>query len=96
LKIRRPILSNQRGQTMIEYVLLMAVVVGAIILVIGKLKESQFFFKKFTQPLVKHMTYNYKYGDPKAQGWDEGTPRLHMQISEPAGATFRIFQPRRR
>jgi len=92
---RRKLLQNQRGQSMIEYVLVMAVVVGGIILIMGKLKQSEFFFKKFTEPLVKHMTYNYKYGDPGAQGWDEGNPRRHIQISDPQGATFRMFQPDR-
>lgn len=92
---KRKFLRNQRGQTIIEYVLVMAVVVSAIMLIMGKLKQSQFFFKKFTEPLVKHMTYNYKYGDPRAQGWDEGQPRLHIQISQPQGATFRMFQPDR-
>jgi hypothetical protein len=95
LKARLRLARNQRGQTMIEYLLTMFVVVTAIIFVLGRLKESDFFFKRFTEPLVKHITYNYKYGDPRAQGWDEGGARLHIQISEPAGQTFRLFQPKR-
>jgi Flp pilus assembly pilin Flp len=90
---KRRILRNQRGQTMVEYLLMMAIMMGALIVMIGKLKQSNFFFKRFTEPLVRHITYNYKYGDPRAQGWDEGNPKLHIQISEPAGATFRLFQP---
>jgi hypothetical protein len=87
------IIRNQRGQSMVEYVMVMFVVVSAIIFVIGKMKESQFFFKRFTEPLVKHVTYNYKYGDPGAQGWDEGQARMHIQIFEPQGQTGRLFQP---
>lgn len=94
LKRRLQLLRNQRGQTMVEYLLMMAIMLGAVIVVMGKLKQSNFFFKRFTEPLVKHITYNYKYGDPRAQGWDEGTPKLHIQISEPSGATFRLFQPK--
>jgi hypothetical protein len=90
---RRRILRNQRGQTMVEYLLMMAIMVGALIVMMAKLKDSNFFFEKFIEPLVKHITYNYKYGDSKAQGWDEGTPKLHIQISEPQGTTFRLFQP---
>lgn len=88
-------LRNQRGQSVLEYVLMMAIVVGALLLIMGKLKQSQFFYKRFTEPLVKHVTYNYKYADPRAQGWDEGTPRLHIQQSKPGNNTFRIFQPRK-
>jgi hypothetical protein len=90
---RRRILRNQRGQTMLEYLLMMAIMMGALIVMIGKLKQTNFFYKRLTEPLVKHITYNYKYGDPRAQGWDEGNPKLHIQISEPSGATFRLFQP---
>ena len=89
---RRPRL-DQKGQSMFEYLLMMLVVVTAIIVMIGQMKKSQFFYKKFTEPLIKHITYNYKYADPGAQGWDEGTPRRHIQISEPEGTNFRIFQP---
>ena len=84
---------GQKGQSTLEYLLVMFVVVGAIVAVIGQMKKNQFFFKRFTEPLVKHITYNYKYADPGAQGWDEGGARKHIQISEPAGQTFRIFQP---
>lgn len=80
---------------MVEYLLMMVIVVSALLLILGKLKKSEYFFKKFTEPLVKHITYNYKYADPTAQGWDEGSPRSHIQIQEPQGQTFRLFQPAR-
>jgi hypothetical protein len=89
----KKILKNQKGQSIVEYVLVMAIVVTAIIFVLGKMKKSEFFFKRFTEPLVKHLAYNYKYAEPSAQGWDEGTPNAHIQIQEPQGRTFRLFQP---
>lgn len=90
-------IKNQRGQSILEYILVMMVVLTAIILVLGNLKKSEFFFKKFAEPLVKHITYNYKYGDSGSQGWDEGTPKLHIQISKPNDSqTFRLFQPRKK
>lgn len=92
---RKKILRNQRGQSIVEYLLVMVIVVSALLIVLGRLKESEYFFKRFTEPLVKHITYNYKYADPTAQGWDEGNPRKHIQISEPQGTTFRLFQPSR-
>lgn len=80
---------------MLEYMLVMCVIVGAMLLLLKLLKDSQFFYKKITKPLVSHIVYNYKYGDPRAQGWDEGTPKLHIQISRPnEGQTFRLFQPK--
>ena len=87
--------NRESGQSVVEYLLVLAVIVGGILLVMKLLKESNFFHKKFTEPLVKHITYNYKYGDPNAQGWDEGSPKLHIQISRPnEGQTFRLFQPK--
>lgn len=92
----KKILKNQKGQSMVEYVLVMFVVVTALIFVLAKLKKSEFFFKKFAEPLVKHITYNYKYADSGAQGWDEGSPKRHIQISRPNDSqTFRLFQPRK-
>ena len=86
---------DQRGQSVFEYMLVLLVIVGAILLVMSLLKKSNFFYKKVTEPLVRHITYNYKYGDPRSQGWDEGNPRLHIQISRPnEGQTFRLFQPK--
>ncbi len=84
---------NQKGQSMVEYILVMAIVVTAIVVILGQMKKNEFFFKRFTEPLVKHLAYNYKYADPKAQGWDEGSPNSHIQIQEPQGRTFRLFQP---
>jgi hypothetical protein len=78
-----------------EYMLVLLAIVSGILILMGLLKKSNFFYKKVTEPLVKHITYNYKYGDPNAQGWDEGSPKLHIQISRPnEGQTFRLFQPK--
>lgn len=85
---------KQRGQSILEYVLVLCTIVGGILFVMNRLKSSNYFYKHLTEPLVKHMVYNYKYGDPRAQGWDEGTARLHIQVQEPKGATFRLFQPK--
>lgn len=94
--VRRSHGKKQEGQTVVEYLLVMSVVITGVLLVLGKLKRDQWFFKNISEPLVKHITYNYKYGDPGAQGWDEGQPNKHIQISKPGdGKTFRLFQPKR-
>jgi hypothetical protein len=95
VKKRTSILRNQQGQSVVEYLLVMAVIVGALLLLMKLLKDSNYFYKNVTSPIVSHITYNYKYGDPRAQGWDEGSPKLHIQISRPnEGQTFRLFQPK--
>lgn len=91
--LRKPF-GNERGQSVVEYILMMGLIVTIVMVLFGQMKKNQFFFNKFTKPIVSHMIYNYKYGDPAAQGWDEGNPRKHIQISQPnANATFRLFQP---
>ena len=86
---------GEAGQSMVEYLLVLAVIVTAVLLLLNLLKSSDFFYRKVTEPLVKYIIYDYKYGDPRAQGWDEGSPRLHVQISRPnEGQTFRLFQPK--
>lgn len=96
MKLRRPLRRlDEKGQSIMEYMLVLIVVVGALLTLLSLLKSSNFFYKRVTEPLVRHITYNYKYGDPSAQGWDEGNPKLHIQISRPnEGQTFRLFQPR--
>jgi hypothetical protein len=85
---------DQKGQSIVEYMLVLMVIVSAVLLVLKLMKDSNFFYKNVTEPLVRHITYNYKYGHPGAQGWDEGSPKLHIQISRPnEGQTFRLFQP---
>jgi hypothetical protein len=84
---------KESGQSTLEYVLVMAVVVGAVITLLGLLKKNQYFFKNVASPLVSYLRYNYKYADPAAQGWDEGNPQKHIQISTPNdAATFRLFR----
>ncbi len=93
---RSSCLHDQRGQSIVEYMLVLMVIVSAVLLVLSLMKKSNFFYKNVSEPLVRHITYNYKYGHPGAQGWDEGNPQLHIQISRPnEGQTFRLFQPTR-
>ena len=87
--------SGQSGQTMVEYILLTAVIVLGIILFFALLRDAEFIWKRLSEPVIGYIKYNYKYGDPNALGWDEGGgPRKHIQIAQPnAGQTFRIFLP---
>lgn len=95
---RRRNAKNERGQTIVEYILVMSLVVGLLVGVMSYLKKSEFIFKNFTAPMLSYLRFNYKYGDPSALGWDEiGGPRKHIQISKPSsGRTFRLFKPANR
>lgn len=84
---------RQSGQSMVEYVLLLFLVTTSAAFALRWFKTNEFFFKKVTQPLVSHIRYNYKYGDPVAQGWDEGGAKKHIEIQIPNGETFRLFTP---
>jgi hypothetical protein len=85
--------NKQSGQTMIEYVLMLLITVSMVTFVYKWLKSSEFFYKNITRPMIAQLRYNYKYGDPVAQGWDEGAPKKHIEIPKPDGQTFRIFTP---
>ncbi len=87
-------IKNESGQSIVEYVLVMTVVIAALLIVTNNLKKSDYFFKNITQPIVGYLGFSYKYADPIAQGWDENSPRKHIQISRPnEGQTFRLFKP---
>ncbi len=91
--MRRARKKNESGQTVVEYLLLLFVIVGVVVIAYRWFKTSEFFFKNVTKPLVAQIRYNYKYGDPVAQGWDEGQPKKHIEIPKPDGQTFRLFMP---
>ncbi len=92
---RRSRLSNQSGQSMVEYLLVTAVVVLITLGVFTLMENTEYIYKNLTSPLVAYLKFNYKYGDRNASGWDEGAgPRRHIQISRPnQGQSFRIFIP---
>lgn len=85
-------LRNQRGQTMVEYLLLTAVIMTLVVVMFRLFSARELIYGRITRPIVAYLKYSYKYGDRKALGWDEGNPKNHIQISEPnRGQTFKIF-----
>ena len=69
---------GQKGQAIVEYILVMAVIITLLIVAMQYLRNSEYFFKNLTSPMVAYMRYSYKYGDQKAQGWDETNPTRHI------------------
>lgn len=80
---------RQSGQGLTEYVLLLAVVAG-----MGKLLISQMpkLLKSLEAPLKSEFALTYKYGDPKACGYEGdpqpcgGTPERHPRYVMPGSA----------
>ena len=88
--------NKESGQSMMEYILVVFLVVTAVLFAFGWLRERDFIFKQIAAPVVAFIKYNYKYGDKDALGWDEPRgPKKHAQISkpDPDGSNFRIFIP---
>ncbi len=80
---------DQSGQAMLEYVLLLSVIVGCVFL----LREGIARFDvgdRLLRPLSESYARAYKYGHPKAQGFDEGEPKNHPRI-ETGENNFRLF-----
>jgi hypothetical protein len=79
---------SQSGQAITEYILLLAIVATSFILLslgIGRMGVAQ----KLTQALVGPFAATYRYGHPKAKGFDDGGPSMHPMAS--GGNNFRIF-----
>lgn len=85
--------SNERGQGVTEYIILLGVVVGAFVLV-QKGLQAMNFAGMLTAPITHNFAMAYKYGHPQAQGYDEGQPAKHPRVYpnvNPGGNNFRIF-----
>lgn len=74
---------------MIEYILLVAIVVSAYSAV-ANWANSFGLAQKLTSPISKDFATTYQFGDPKAAGYDSGTPKRHPRIY-PCEDCFRIF-----
>lgn len=94
--MKRKSKNKESGQSMLEYILVVFLVVTAVLFAFGWMRERSYIFKNIAAPVVAFVKYNYKYGDKDALGWDEDKgPKKHVQISnpDPDGSNFRIFIP---
>lgn len=80
--------SNKKsGQSLIEYVLMMFIIASAAFLLFGPMKNLLALMEK---PLRQEYRRAYKYGDPKACGYNDptddlcdGEPKRHPRIYAP-------------
>ena len=79
---------NQRGQTTLEYVALLAVVVGVFVAVSQFLKKADL-AKRLSQPITQEYRRAYQFGNPQAKGLDTEEIELHPRVV--TGNNFRIF-----
>lgn len=68
---------REAGQSLLEYVFLLLVVVGLVSIVYGRLGGT---LDLLEAPLTREFPYIYRYGDPKARGYDDGEPTRHPAV----------------
>jgi len=79
---------NNKGQTTVEYILLLGVIASLIALFYKALGDMQL-ADSFMQPLTGDFTKLYRYGHKKTKGPSEGGPEHHVRFV--GGNNFRIF-----
>jgi hypothetical protein len=85
---------GQRGQAITEYILLLTVILIIFLGVLRVLKEQDI-FASVAEPVNGDFASAYKYGHPKAKGYDEGKPINHPRIED--AENFRLYlNPRTR
>lgn len=70
------LIRNESGQAATEYILILTIIVSfymALVTVVDKAKLGE----RLMGPIVGSYAATYKYGNPKAKGFDEGTPENH-------------------
>jgi uncharacterized protein (UPF0333 family) len=81
--------TDESGQAVVEYLLLLSVIVSAYVGVARYLTTSGF-TQKLTTPITGAFAATYRYGDPKAKGPEDGSPDRHPR-AENGQDSFRIF-----
>lgn len=79
---------NDSGQAAIEYILILTIIVSfymGLMTVIDKARLGE----RLAAPIVTSYAMTYKYGNPKAKGFDEGTPENHPRAV--VGGKVRLF-----
>lgn len=80
---------NQSGQAVIEYILLLAIVVGFYFIIWEGIRGLRL-ERKLMKPLSEDFAAAYRYGHPKAKGFDDGGPYYHPRAIG-GQRNFRIF-----
>ncbi len=85
----RSILANERGQAITEYILMLAIVGIMFAVVVQGLGERRV-LEGIAKPVTEEFARVYRYGHPKAKGYDDGGPEFHPRARSGRNS-FRIF-----
>ena len=78
---------KESGQTIVEYVLVLLMVVGATKIILDLLPAQ---IQKFERALSQDYVASYRYGDIRTKGPEEGAYDLHPRVS--TGNNFRMWK----
>ena len=82
---------DESGQAAAEYIILLAIVVG-FYLMAAKLMDEAGLASAMVRPVQNQFKATFKYGHPKAVGYDEGQPQNHPRVADDGGTNnFRLF-----
>jgi Flp pilus assembly pilin Flp len=82
---------NEEGQAVTEYVLMLAAIVSLYLLMTAGLVRIGL-AKRLMTPLTTQFAAVYRYGHPKAKGFDDGGPEYHPRAMSSSGQNnFRLF-----
>lgn len=69
-------MKSEAGQATLEYILLIAVIVMAFLLVANGISKMGI-ASQLSKPLQQDYARSYQYGHPKAKGFEDGGPEYH-------------------
>ncbi len=91
--IRKTVIGNdESGQSILEYVLVLAIVFLVFATVMRKLEDMQF-IDILAKPLTKDFYYAYRYGHPLARGVDDGGEASNIALHPEKGFRIAINPP---
>lgn len=79
---------TRSGQAALEYILLLAILVGFFLIVSGALKQNQL-AQNLTKPISDEFRRSYQFGSPRVKGIETEDVEFHPRVSN--GNNFRIF-----
>lgn len=83
-------LGAEAGQGTLEYILILAIIAGGFSLMMSGITNMDL-ASKLASPINTSFAATYRYGHPKAKGWDDGGPENHPRATDKGNNNFRIF-----
>lgn len=94
LNRREHMVRDERGQATVEYILLISIVVSLFVILADGIGKAGL-MTKLMGPLSGDYAHAYRYGHPKALGYDDGGPKKHPRWNtNGSNDNFRIFYVR--